>query len=255
MSSRILQGAEVKLAEPLAWRPAGESAPVPEPGASDEDSALPPADPSPPDPPAAPPPPPPPPPPPVPAGPSWDEYRELEKRCRQLEARLPEAERNGRDAGRKEGETKALEQYEAAMERMTRSAEQMASLRARLRREAEHDVVQLSLAIARRVLRRELSIDPDALAGLVRTALERVELRETHAVRVHAADASRVAALLERIGGPTRIEVSPDASLEPGALILETQRGQLDASIHVQLEEIERGFADRLNRRSEPSVR
>jgi flagellar assembly protein FliH len=253
MSSRILQGAEVKLAEPLAWRPAGDPSPVlPETGASGQDSVDAPADPPPPDPPA--PPEPPPPPPPVPAGPSWDEYRELEQRCRQLEARLPEAERQGRDAGRKEGESKALEQYEAALERMTRSAEQMASLRARLRREAEHDVVQLSLAIARRVLRRELSIDPDALAGLVRTALERVELRETQAVRVHPSGAPHITALLERIGGPTRIQVSPDASLEPGALILETQRGQLDASIHVQLEEIERGFADRLNRRSNAGV-
>jgi flagellar assembly protein FliH len=39
-----------------------------------------------------------------------------------------------------------------------------------------------------------------------------------------------------------------DASREPGAVIFETQRGNLDASIESQLQEIERGLTDRLGR-------
>jgi flagellar assembly protein FliH len=40
------------------------------------------------------------------------------------------------------------------------------------------------------------------------------------------------------------IELVPDASLERGAAIFETTRGNLDASIETQLREIERGFTD-----------
>ncbi|MDX1979218.1 MAG: FliH/SctL family protein [Bryobacteraceae bacterium] len=250
MSSRILQGAEVKLAEPLLWRSVPNEAGV---GAAEPEVADAPAPPETP-PPAPSPPPTPPPPPPAPSGPSWEEFKALEKRYRELEGRLPVVEREGREAGRKEGEAAAMAKWESAMEQMARSVEQMAGLRARLRREAEQDVVQLSMAIARRVLRRELSVDPEALVGLVRTAFERVEAREVQSIRVRGEDAVRLGEFLSRIGGPARIEVTPDASLEPGAVILETQRGSLDASIHVQLEEIERGFADRLSRRKESNA-
>jgi len=46
------------------------------------------------------------------------------------------------------------------------------------------------------------------------------------------------------------VEVVPDASREPGTLIFETERGNLDASVESQLEEIERGLADRLQNQS-----
>jgi flagellar assembly protein FliH len=44
------------------------------------------------------------------------------------------------------------------------------------------------------------------------------------------------------------VEVVPDAAREPGALIFETERGNLDASVETQLEQIERGLTDRLRR-------
>jgi flagellar assembly protein FliH len=42
------------------------------------------------------------------------------------------------------------------------------------------------------------------------------------------------------------VEVIADPSAEPGAVIFETDRGNLDASLESQLKEIERGLADRL---------
>ena len=38
---------------------------------------------------------------------------------------------------------------------------------------------------------------------------------------------------------------------EPGAVIFETERGNLDASVETQLQEIERGLADRLRRQTD----
>jgi flagellar assembly protein FliH len=49
---------------------------------------------------------------------------------------------------------------------------------------------------------------------------------------------------LEKIGLPRRVEVIADPGIERGAVILETGRGMLDASVETQLVEIERGFAD-----------
>ena len=92
--------------------------------------------------------------------------------------------------------------------------------------EAEPELVRLSLAVARRILRRELSVDPEALLGLVKAGLERIESADVHRVRVHPEHAAVLARLLE------------------GAVIFETSRGSLDTGLETQLKEIERGFVD-----------
>jgi flagellar assembly protein FliH len=108
--------------------------------------------------------------------------------------------------------------------------------------------VKLSLAIARRVLRREIGIDPEALHGLVLAALEKLGSQEVSRVRVHPAHVAPVTAVLRQTAAGVSIEVSADGSCEPGGVIFETARGNLDASVEVQLQEIERGLADRLRK-------
>jgi flagellar biosynthesis/type III secretory pathway protein FliH len=58
-----------------------------------------------------------------------------------------------------------------------------------------------------------------------------------------------VDAVLKAIGSPQRIEVVPDRTLEIGGVIFETARGSYDASVTTQLAEIEKGFAEIVQRR------
>ncbi len=193
----------------------------------------------------------PPPPPPPPPGPPLEDYRKLEAQVRALEQALPDRERRAHQKGREEGEAAAAAKWEPALENAARSLSAVASLRARLRREAEQDVIRLASAMARRILRRELSIDPEAISGLLKTAFERLDMREASRIRIRPEDRETIAACLARIGGPSRIEIIPDSTLERGAFLLESDRGQLDASVETQLDEIERGFADLLERRKD----
>jgi flagellar assembly protein FliH len=160
--------------------------------------------------------------------------------------------RDARAAGFREGETagrtRAAGEMQPVLERLAATTAEIGSLRARLRREAEADMLQLALAIAHRILRRELSLDPEALHGLVLAALEKLEGQEIARLRVHPTQAAGIANLLRQNG--TAVEVTPDPSLAPGAALFETPRGSLDASIETQLQEIERGLADTLRRRS-----
>lgn len=118
----------------------------------------------------------------------------------------------------------------------------------RFRHEAEEDVIALSLAIARRILHREITVSPDALLGLLKAALEKIEVREIHRVRVSRQDAPLVQQHLDQIGLHQRVELVPDPGLERGSAILESSRGVLDVSVETQLAEIERGFADLVRR-------
>jgi flagellar assembly protein FliH len=116
-----------------------------------------------------------------------------------------------------------------------------------LRRAAEADVVKLALAIARRVIRRELSVDSDAIHGIVRVAIEAINNRDVVRVRVHASLASSVQRKLRDSNLP-HVEVVTDQSFEAGDIVFETQNGELDCSIEAQLKEIDLGIADRLGR-------
>ena len=162
--------------------------------------------------------------------------------------------RDAHSAGVREGEANAKRLAAAELEpliaRLCATIEELGALRARLRHEAEADLVKLALAIARRVLRRELSVDPDALEGLVRSAVDKLQGQELVRVRVHPSQAESVMAGLRKTTAGSAIEVVADASREPGAVIFETTRGNLDASVESQLQEIERGLADRLRKHS-----
>jgi flagellar assembly protein FliH len=160
--------------------------------------------------------------------------------------------REARAAGIQEGEAaarnRAAAELDAAIQKMARSVEQIAGMKARLRREAESDVVELAVAIARRILRRQLVVDPDALHGLVLAALEKLQGQEIARVRVHSSHTALVTTRLKEFSCSRTVEVVSDTACEPGTVVFETERGNLDASVESQLAEIQKGLADRLKR-------
>lgn len=165
-----------------------------------------------------------------------------------IERRVREAHQQGYQEGQAAASQAHASQLETMQLKLARTIEEITSLRQRYRHEAEQDVVGLALAVARRILHRELTVSPDALLGLVKAALEKLDTREVHRVRVSRQDAPLLLAFLEKMGLPQRIEVTPDPALAPGSVVLETTRGLLDASIDTQINEIERGFADLVRR-------
>ena len=171
-----------------------------------------------------------------------------------IEGRLAEVSANAearlaqvREEAFAAGQRAATASVEPVIERLAKSLESLAEVRAQLRKQAETDLVKLTIAIARRVLRRELSVDPDALQGIIAAALDRLQVRDISKVRLHPSQEGPVRRHLEN-AGVTAIEIVADSSLAAGDLLFEASRGTFDASIDSQLREIERGFADTLPR-------
>lgn len=159
-----------------------------------------------------------------------------------------------REQGRAEGMAAANAAAQASIGPSVRAMQmlltELTGEKDRTRRSAEKDVVQLALAIAKRVLHRELATDPEAILGLVKSAWEKVTARETHKLRLSVSDAALLEAHRGALGFPAGLSVIPDGSLAPGSVVFETVRGQLDGSVETQLVEIERGLTDLLHRRS-----
>jgi flagellar assembly protein FliH len=180
------------------------------------------------------------------------ETNALTQRIAELERSIVETETAAYARGRREADADSHQRISTNLqntaERLAQSVKQLADLRPRLCKEAEADLLRLALAIAQRILHRELNIDPTALQALVILSLERLGRQEQVRVRVNPSLADSVRAILAKLSSRPA-EVAPDSALEAGALIFETTRGQLDASIHSQLDEIERGLIDHLENR------
>jgi flagellar assembly protein FliH len=182
--------------------------------------------------------------------PSPDFTAQIQRMEQQCEQRVAEARAAGLREGEAAARTRATAEVQPVLEKLARSIEDLAQIRGRLRKQAEGDTIKLSLAIARRVLRRELAIDHDAMRGLVMAALEKLQAQEICRVRTSPAQAAAVTACLREGASNAKVEVIPDGSLQPGGVVFETNHGNLDASVDSQLQEIERGLADHLKRKS-----
>ena len=136
------------------------------------------------------------------------------------------------------------QQLEAEILKLRQMIGDLVATGPKLRHQVEEDLVRLSVAIARRILHREISIDPDALTGLVKAAFHRLDQREIHHVRTDPGSLAMVRKVAEGLGPASALEISSDPALRPGSLLIETTRGHLDASIETQLNEIQRGFID-----------
>ncbi len=178
---------------------------------------------------------------------------QLERQLAALEAELPGRLEQARQVGLRDGETVGLSKAHAlldsAIQKLARAVAEVAGYRADYRRESEQELVKLSTAIARKIIRRELTIDPTSLQGVIKAALEGLNSSEIYRIRLAPPDAAALERHLQAIGLPQTIEICPDPALERGAVLFETVRGLVDAGIQTQLAEIERGFADLANAR------
>jgi flagellar assembly protein FliH len=112
----------------------------------------------------------------------------------------------------------------------------------------ESELVQLALAITRKILHRESQIDPMVVAGLVKVMLERLNQNTNVTVRVRPQDAESWRRELSAHAG---LQVIEDATLQPNDCVLETDLGVANMGLEAQLKEVEQGFFDLLARRPE----
>jgi len=157
-------------------------------------------------------------------------------------------EAQAKELGRLEGETRARVQFEESLhkerERISESLASFQHERSRYFEQVESEVVQLSLAIARRVLRREAQIDPDLLAGLVRYTLEKLRDGTKVKLRVQPSVVAQWRMQFEE-----HVEIVPDPMVEPGSCLIETEVGTTAMNVDAQLKEIEHGLMDLLAQR------
>jgi flagellar assembly protein FliH len=110
----------------------------------------------------------------------------------------------------------------------------------------EAEIVQLSLAIAAKILHREAQVDAMLVASLVRLAMENMREGSSVTIRVEPGKGAAWKQYFSSFSSATRVEVVEDAALSNHDCILETELGSANFSLEKQLKEVEQGFFDLL---------
>ena len=163
-------------------------------------------------------------------------------------------EQAAREQGRQEmeAELRNVHEQQLATERqkLVAAIEEFARERETYYQKIESEVVYLALSIARKILHRESQVDPLLLAGIVRVALDELETSTKVIVRVNPMQAPDWRNYFSHHMDTREIpELVEDTALEPGRCRLQTELGNTELGLEVQLKEIEQGLLDLLARR------
>jgi flagellar assembly protein FliH len=159
--------------------------------------------------------------------------------------RLAALEREAFTKGYAQGERAGLEaggkRAEAMLRRVAQTIEELGGLRQTLIQETEREMVQLALTLARRVVHREVTLDPELAAALAHVALERLGMNTPATIRLNPEDYTIVAQDSTRWGGQT-VTVVPDPAISRGGCLVESAFGSVDATIERQFDELSRAL-------------
>lgn len=186
------------------------------------------------------------------------EVLEAQERARQIRFMVDAAREEAAAQVRAEMQEETRMQVEAERARVHSLLALFSEERARWFRRAEIEIVELALAIARRVLDRELRMDPLALQEIARAAVNRVQ--DGSGVVLHVSP-TRMADWRSAFAGRPDLEVLADPALVEDACVIDTTFGRVELGVGVQLEEISERFREmvggprRIRVNGEPSER
>ena len=161
-----------------------------------------------------------------------DDNMDVEKHA--FEQGYAEGERIGKQMGEATADS-ICKRYENSLAELAASHKRMAQA-------MEEQTVQLSLEIARKIVQRELAMDPDLIAALATVALKRLTGHQSITLRVGRHDFERVREAVADVN--TAVTVKDDPALERGDFMIETGKTHLDGRISSQIETISRALLD-----------
>jgi flagellar assembly protein FliH len=165
-------------------------------------------------------------------GGSEEHVMDVEKQA--FEQGYAEGERIGKQMGEKMVET--------VVKRYDNSIVELAESHKALVETIEEQTVRLALEIARKIVQRELTMDPDIVAALASVALKRVSNHQSITLRVSRQDFGRVRVAVANVN--PAITVKDDATLERGDYVIDTAQTHLDGRVASQVDTIGRVLFD-----------
>lgn len=148
--------------------------------------------------------------------------------------------------GLREGEARASHHLRPVLEALTRLVEDVEASRLRFERDRERNLRGLALAVAHRLMQREVTADPTWVRDLVSHAIELMPTSAPLEVRLSPLDLAALGPELEKLsstGRPLPIQWLPEPAIERGSFVVEGPLrivdGRTDSALRTLFERLE----------------
>ena len=158
------------------------------------------------------------------------------------EAQSKAIEQAARDRARADVRTELKKESDAQVAdlrgQLAATIAEISNLKDEITAQAETDMVELALEIAKKVVGREVSFDREIALTLVKVSLSRLQTHAAARVHLHPEDFAFVQSQRERLNYHGALEIIEDRSIDLGGCLVKTENGDIDARIDSQFEEI-----------------
>jgi flagellar assembly protein FliH len=150
------------------------------------------------------------------------------------------------EKGKKEGQDQAHQEIAERAKELASVIAALKEARENLLREAEKNMVDLVLAIARKFVDSAAVLGNDLIKQTIKTAVKMVTEKEKVVIRINPDDLEEVRAHLDDIiyigDGIGKLEIRQDKSIDRGGCVVETEAGNIDARIESRFAELEKAL-------------
>lgn len=165
--------------------------------------------------------------------------REAKTRKESLEL---DAYNEGMAKGQEEGRKIVTKKIEPLFDTLEVAIDELSSLRESLVEAHRNQIVEMVFLIAEKIIHRSVQLSPDIVLDTVRAASRHLmETDEIH-LRLHPSDFEyirEIEALLDKqLTGKKSFHIVEDRTLDRGGVIVETELGEIDASIRSQIDHL-----------------
>jgi flagellar assembly protein FliH len=167
----------------------------------------------------------------------------LKKAGAEREAIEMEAYRKGLEQGQTQGQMMAVKRIEPLIQTLSHAIEEMKRMRHLIIEKHQDQILEILVLIAEKVIHRQIQLSPDIILDTVRHACSYLTETDEIRLRVHPSDFENIREI-ERIistqlTGNGGIHFIEDATIDRGGIIIETDYGEIDASIRSQIEHMQ----------------
>jgi len=178
------------------------------------------------------------------------EIEEREKYIKQITDNSDGLEKEAYEKGFAQGEKAGMELGEKRFDSIVKSFSEVLEFVERVKEECyqknEQDMIELVLAIVRKIIQKEVSDDGSIIPRMVTSALKYVRSQEGIKVKLNPSDlefASQYRGeMIKEMGGMKNITFESDEGIVRGDAVIESSRGIIDAGIGKHLQEVEKAL-------------
>jgi len=177
---------------------------------------------------------------------------EAEAIIRQAKARAEalemEAYNQGMAKGQEEGRKIVTKKIEPLFDTLRNAITELTQLRLSLVENHQKDILEMIFLITEKIIHRSIQTSPDIVLDTVRNASRHLmETDEIH-LRLHPSDFEYIreieALLSSKLSGKKGFHIVEDSTIERGGVIIETEFGEIDATIRSQIERMREAVSD-----------